>query len=195
MFDGRPAGNSDVFIVPTDGGAVRQLTSATGEDARPAFSPDGLSIYFSSDRSGRNEIWRMNADGGAPTQITHSGGTVAVMAADGRSIYYKRDSRTGPIYNIRPDGTGDTLVVQDQIPFMSFTTTASGLWFFAPPTPARRDWSLRRLRAAGGEVTDIAPLPFAPDYLTISVSTDEHYALVNKADLRGTDLLLVSDFR
>jgi dipeptidyl aminopeptidase/acylaminoacyl peptidase len=194
VFDGRPGGNSDVFMVPAAGGRLQQLTNTAGEDARPAWSPDGASIYFSSDRSGRSEIWRMKTDGGGPVQITTSGGTVAVPAGDGSVIYYKRDASTGPIYSIRPDGTADTIVVDAPISWMSFTTTATGLWFFErnPPLPGR--WWLRR-RSADGTIRDMAPLEFAPDSLTISVSPDDRYALVNKPDRRGTDLLLVSKFR
>jgi serine/threonine protein kinase/Tol biopolymer transport system component len=194
VFDGRPSGNSDVFVVPAAGGPLRQLTNTAGEDARPAWSHDGAWIYFSSDRSGRSEIWRMKTDGGAPEQITRSGGTVAVTATDGSVIYYKRDTSTGPIYRIRPDGTDDTVVVATAIPWMSFTATKSGLWFFElkPPAPGR--WWLRR-RSADGTITDMAPLEFAPDFLTISVAPDDRYALVNKPDLRGADLALVTEFR
>ena len=194
VFDGRPSGNSDVFVVPAAGGPLRQLTNTAGEDARPAWSHDGAWIYFSSDRSGRSEIWRMKADGGAPEQITRSGGTVAVAATDGSVIYYKRDTSTGPIYSIRPDGTDDRMVVESAISWMSFTATKSGLWFFElkPPAPGR--WWLRR-RSTGGTTTDMAPLEFAPDFLTISVSPDDRYALVNKPDLRGADLELVTGFR
>ena len=194
VFDGRPSGNSDVFVVPAAGGPLRQLTNTAGEDARPAWSHDGAWIYFSSDRNGRSEIWRMKADGGAPEQITRSGGTVAVAATDGSVIYYKRDTSTGPIYSIRPDGTDDSMVVESAISWMSFTATKSGLWFFElkPPAPGR--WWLRR-RSTGGTTTDMAPLEFAPDFLTISVSPDDRYALVNKPDLRGADLELVNGFR
>ena len=64
VFDARPQGNSDIFVVPAAGGPIRQLTDDRGEDARPAWARDGRSIYFSSSRTGRQEIWQVPADGG-----------------------------------------------------------------------------------------------------------------------------------
>ena len=40
-------------------------------DETPSWFPDGKRIAFQSDRTGRMEIWSMNADGTDPRQITH----------------------------------------------------------------------------------------------------------------------------
>ena len=47
-----------------------RLTTATGLDDGPEYSPDGKNIYFNFDRSGRMQIWRMNADGSAQERVT-----------------------------------------------------------------------------------------------------------------------------
>ena len=41
-----------------DGSGIRQLTSNEATDANPAFSPDGKTILFSTDRDGNAEIYR-----------------------------------------------------------------------------------------------------------------------------------------
>ena len=43
---------STVWLVPSDGGAPRQLTGGPKHDRHPRVSPDGKSILFESDRSG-----------------------------------------------------------------------------------------------------------------------------------------------
>ena len=48
-----------------------QLTSSTGLDVFPAFSPDGRSVAYSSDRSGRFEIYRRTAGLGRPRDPAH----------------------------------------------------------------------------------------------------------------------------
>jgi len=40
----------------------------------PKLTPGGQWIYFSSDRTGRNQIWRVRAKGGAAGQVTSDGG-------------------------------------------------------------------------------------------------------------------------
>jgi Tol biopolymer transport system component/DNA-binding winged helix-turn-helix (wHTH) protein len=52
-------------------GPIRQFTVSTGVDQHPSFSPDGSSIAYSSDRSGRFEIYvQPLASGAREIQIT-----------------------------------------------------------------------------------------------------------------------------
>ncbi len=195
-FDSRPDGNSDIFVVPAGGGPVRQLTRTPGEDARPAWSADGRSIYFSSDRSGRAEIWRMSADGGEPAQITHQGGAVVIASPDGQHLFYKRSLNSGPIYDIHPDGTGDTVIVPEvTFAVLPYTATASGLWWISPPTQDRNYWSVRMLHFVDRKIVEVTRLDPVPGGLNLSVSPDERYVLLTKPDTSGTDLLLVNNFR
>ena len=62
--------NYEIFSVGADGGGLTRLTSVDGIDANPAWSPDGTQIVFRSDRTGDTQIWKMNADGSKPTQLT-----------------------------------------------------------------------------------------------------------------------------
>jgi len=191
-FDGRPNGNSEIFVVAAGGGAARQLTHETGEDARPAWSHDGRSIYFSSDRSGRNEIWRMSADGSAPMQITTQGANSVVASRDGQWLYYLDNVS---IYRIRPDGSGDRVKVAENVRFLTFAATASGLWFVANPSSGERGALLRMLRFADNTISDVLRLEFVPASVGLSVSADERYVFLTRPDPNGSDLFLVSDFR
>jgi TolB protein len=47
-----------------------QLTNTQGLDDGPEYTPDGKYIYFNSVRSGRMQLWRMQADGSGQEQIT-----------------------------------------------------------------------------------------------------------------------------
>lgn len=42
------------------------LTSGSGIDEWPVFSPDGSQVAFVSDRNGQRGIWTVAADGGTP---------------------------------------------------------------------------------------------------------------------------------
>ncbi|HEY0111349.1 MAG TPA: transporter [Fibrella sp.] len=80
----------DIYTIPITGGPETRLTTATGLDDGPDYSPDGKSIYFNSMRSGKMEIWRMNADGTAPTQLTNDAyaNWFAHPSPDGRWIVF-----------------------------------------------------------------------------------------------------------
>jgi Tol biopolymer transport system component len=49
VFDGRVEGNADVYVISSDGGKPRRLTTEPSEDIVPNFSRDGQSIYFCSE--------------------------------------------------------------------------------------------------------------------------------------------------
>src|SRR5712692_10034449 len=71
-----------------EGGAPEQLTSAKASDTRPRFSPDGRSLVFISDRSGKPQAWVMSLTGGEPRQVTDlpSGVGAADWSPDGKQL-------------------------------------------------------------------------------------------------------------
>lgn len=53
-FKSAKAGTSDIWTVPTSGGAPTQLTRMPGREMNPHFSPDGSQIVFEADFGGTN---------------------------------------------------------------------------------------------------------------------------------------------
>src|SRR5690349_17513474 len=54
----------DLYILPISGGTAKRLTGGPAFDSEPVFSPDGRRIAFVSDRSGSDNIWLIDVDGG-----------------------------------------------------------------------------------------------------------------------------------
>ncbi|AST00969.1 peptidase [Geobacillus thermocatenulatus] len=54
----------------TKDGAVRPWTFGPWRDTKPRFSPNGETIAFLSDRSGRTQLWLLPTDGGEARQLT-----------------------------------------------------------------------------------------------------------------------------
>jgi len=60
-----------VWIVPLEGGAPRQITQDGESNQRPRWSPDSKRIAYLSDRGGSSQIWMMDPDGGNARQVTN----------------------------------------------------------------------------------------------------------------------------
>ncbi len=63
--------HGELFTVPVEEGDIHQLTDTPARDVNVEYSPDGKSIAFISDRSGREELYVTAADGtGQPQKLT-----------------------------------------------------------------------------------------------------------------------------
>ncbi len=59
---GRPLGQRDIWTVPAAGGQATPVTDDPALDWSPIWSPDGRFLYFSSDRGGSMNLWRIAID-------------------------------------------------------------------------------------------------------------------------------------
>lgn len=67
----RDGGNYEIYTMNSDGSNQTRLTFNAGNDARPAWSPNGQQIAFSSTQDGNTDIYVMDADGKNQRRLTH----------------------------------------------------------------------------------------------------------------------------
>ncbi len=101
---------SEISVMNLDGTGEMEITGASVNDEEyPDWSPDNLQIIVQSDA----DIYKMNADGSSPTNLTNSG----AVPFDGRPVYSPDSvkiafqSVTGvnnEIYTMNADGSGQT---------------------------------------------------------------------------------------
>ena len=150
VFDGRGPGDRlhDIYVIGAGGGAVRRLTNESSADIRPCYSRDQRWIYFSSDRTGTFQIWKMPAQGGEASQVTKDGGRIAFETMDGKFLYYGKGSGQTTLWRVPVDGGEETKVLDDVNP-SSFTVCELGICILnlqAKPRPAIEFYSFATQR-------------------------------------------------
>ena len=60
----------NIYTVPTAGGQAKQITSNAAYDTDPLWTSDGKEIVFASYREKGKDIYKVSAEGGAPTRLT-----------------------------------------------------------------------------------------------------------------------------
>ncbi|HMU72891.1 MAG TPA: DPP IV N-terminal domain-containing protein, partial [Ferruginibacter sp.] len=68
-FSGRQYGNADVFVIPVNGGEVKQITWHSANDEVTSWSWDSKYIYFNSGRMGQIAGFRVSAEGGTAMRV------------------------------------------------------------------------------------------------------------------------------
>jgi Tol biopolymer transport system component len=130
---------------------TRTLLASSGLDSSAQFSPDGAHIVFVSDRSGALEIWKANADGSDPVQLTDSHGAPVGSphwSPDSQQIVYDSvKAGYSAIYVMRADGSDSHMVAAGHEDYMMPTWSHDGrsIYFTVqersePQTKIRRQW-------------------------------------------------------
>jgi Tol biopolymer transport system component/tRNA A-37 threonylcarbamoyl transferase component Bud32 len=92
VYDSNIRGQQDIYLMPTQGGEPRRITTDPGQDMDPELSPDGSEVAFYSTRNGTRDIYVIGVDG--QNEIRLSGSETDGWAADEQEIF--------PAYS--PDG-------------------------------------------------------------------------------------------
>jgi tricorn protease len=109
---------NDLWIIERKGGQARRLTTGTGRESGPHFSPDGKQIAFTGEYEGNTDVYVVSADGGIPRRLTyHPTVDVAIgWTPDAKRVLFnsRRESfaDSGQLYTIPVDGSADSVLPQ-----------------------------------------------------------------------------------
>ena len=195
-FDaGAEIGKMDIWTIRTDGSGLHQVTRDPGPDVVPSWSRDGRFIYFASTRTGRHEVFRVPAEGGAEEQLTSDGGAAPVESVDGRTLYYQSAERGALL--ARPTSGGQPRTVLSCVPTMfSWAVGARGIVHVEcglPGADAVRRQTLRYLDFASGRDE---PLATVEGFWIggLSISPDGKSILYGRS-VTSSALMMIDNFR
>ena len=145
---------ASLWSAPIDGSGDPRRLSTGKYDGIDGLSvqPDGRILYRSVE-SGRPSVWRMNADGGSPTQLTTEGTTFMPAAMpDGRSLLFVREGAQS-LWKLDLQKQSEEVVagfpgVQDPI----VSPDGQTIYFTSLATGLSRLW---RMPASGGTPTQV----------------------------------------
>jgi hypothetical protein len=104
-------------VQPADGSPARPYAATSADETAARFSPDGRWVAYTSDESGRSEVYLDAYPRPGRRRIISSGGGVhPVWRGDGRELYYWRDGalvavRLGAAVGGAPPAPGEQTVL------------------------------------------------------------------------------------
>jgi hypothetical protein len=184
------------------------LTNDRYREVTPEWSGDGQWIYYSSDQTGRSEIWKVSVADGKRIQLTVDGGMEPHESPDARNVYFveplenpfapttlKRVGTNGgnatPL--LRSIRRGAWAVINDGIIYL---TGPPGL----APDPAHPD-SVEAYSFADARIERLGALPFpvtgrgyqAPR--VFAASPDGRWVVVSHIDQSERDIVVADHYR
>jgi len=124
-YDGKQIAFSyagDIWLISSDGGDARMLTSHNEYDDRPRFSPDGTKLAFMSKRTGNGDIYIMSLETEDVRRLTYHDGVEVLdcWSPDGEWIYFNSgmDGIGSAAYKVRVDSGTPIRIAGD--PFESY---------------------------------------------------------------------------
>lgn len=89
----------DIWVVSKDGGMARRISSASGLEMFPKFSPDGKTLAFTGNYDGNMDVYTMPVDGGSAKRLTYHSMPDLVIDwyPDGKNILF-RSKMASPSY-------------------------------------------------------------------------------------------------
>jgi TolB protein len=129
--------NQELYTVRPDGTGLRRLTftagdsETLGDDAAPAWSPDGRRLFFTSNRAGGLAIWQLRSDGRQQRRLLDlprrdEGGPA--VSSDGALLAFDARDPEGRVRLVvaRSDGSEPRLSVPGESPAWRPTRSAGG---------------------------------------------------------------------
>jgi len=87
--------NNAIYLLTIDSRVITRITDKKYDIDTPSWSAEGSHIYFSSNKDGNWQIWRVDREGNNLTRMTHQSGASARESTDGATLYFSKYGEVG----------------------------------------------------------------------------------------------------
>jgi Tol biopolymer transport system component len=182
----------DIYVIDAAGGKPHRLVESSADDSLPSWSPDGRRVFFTSDRSGRQEIWSVPASGGQPIQLTFQGGYRPLASPEDEFVYYTKQSGAphgAPLWRVRAAGGGEEQVFDTPVFHPENFDVVAGRIYYCTASAPRGMKAIRVFDLETGEHRELARMGLSPT-TGLSVSPDGSFFLFSHTDSQEADLVM-----
>ncbi len=169
------------------------MTTDPAGDASAYWSRDGKWIYFASNRTGRQEVWKMPADGSArEVQVTHKGGWRSRESFDGKTLYYQKFDLPG-LFRMPVDGGPEERIANVQPP-EDWQVAPDGIYYFQREGEG---YAIEKVDPKSGKTAEALKLPSgaAGGTSNFTISPDGRWLVFGRTDQLVSELMMVDNFR
>lgn len=200
LFVARGAGASTLMRVDVGSGRIERLSTEDERVRFASYSRDGRSIFFSSDRSGSWQIWRMAADGSGAEQLGQRGGFDPRDFLGDGAIYFTRETEAG-LFRLDLATKAETRVSNDAgyLVMETLMLVDGHAYFLEAQEPGSDAWIVRvplhPEGAAYGQMDErehVFRLNLPAAAMDVSLSRDRRRVVVVSVERDETDLMAMT---
>jgi dipeptidyl aminopeptidase/acylaminoacyl peptidase len=185
-------GQGEISVYDLRTNTAHRLTSNPASDVRTSWSRDGRSLYFSSDRTGMPQIYRISAEGGDAVRITRHGGYYAVESPGRDALFCTLPDQSHIIRKVSLKSGEEVDAIDDAWGYSALAAAPNGIYYLSElPTQgmALRFYSFASQRSS--PITTIS----GPAHHVLSITPDGRSIIYSQIDRQDTDLMLIEPFR
>jgi Tol biopolymer transport system component/DNA-binding winged helix-turn-helix (wHTH) protein len=192
VFDSSLGEHNAIFIMKAEGGIQDPVIRDRSDNVNASWSRDGRWIYFTSNRAGNWQIWKVSSEGGEAVQLTKQGGFGPFESPDGKFVYYAKTPSDPDIWRV-PSSGGEESAISPKIHLQLWRDWAlvdKGIFFV--PQRSVPNSALKFFDFATGRISTVATIEKPGEW--ISASADGRFILYHQFDELETGIMLLENF-